>query len=235
MQATASKTQQTELTEVQSQTYIRNMIRAGFSSILYLRGIFDESHFIDRTLCGVNIKALVPKDGNASTFTQWIESGVFDALQKKYLKSIVLGVYKNAQDDGSLLESYHFSIAYTGSNGLSIDVQHFSGTKNVQSKKSLGSNVPVWPNKEQIKDATVALLRRLIVLTQTLEPLPQQRDLVMRLTYYPDVTPQDYTPSFFTSTLVRNEEEQHGPNHVQIGSVTTPFHSLSFSYVSLDT
>jgi hypothetical protein len=127
------------------------------------------------------------------------------------------------------------SIAYTGSNGLSIDVQHFSGTKNVQSKKSLGSNVPVWPNKEQIKDATVALLRRLIVLTQTLEPLPQQRDLVMRLTYYPDVTPQDYTPSFFTSTLVRNEEEQHGPNHVQIGSVTTPFHSLSFSYVSLDT
>jgi hypothetical protein len=107
MQATASKTQQTELTEVQSQTYIRNMIRAGFSSILYLRGIFDESHFIDRTLCGVNIKALVPKDGNASTFTQWIESGVFDALQKKYLKSIVLGVYKNAQDDGSLLESYH--------------------------------------------------------------------------------------------------------------------------------
>jgi hypothetical protein len=88
MQATASKTQQTELTEVQSQTYIRNMIRAGFSSILYLRGIFDESHFIDRTLCGVNIKALVPKDGNASTFTQWIESGVFDALQKKYVRKI---------------------------------------------------------------------------------------------------------------------------------------------------
>ena len=52
MAAQRVQTSSTELTETQSQTYLRNLLRASFSSILYLRGIFDESLFTDRTICG---------------------------------------------------------------------------------------------------------------------------------------------------------------------------------------
>lgn len=34
---------------------------------------------------GINIKALTPIDEHAKLLTQWIEHGVFDALQKKFV------------------------------------------------------------------------------------------------------------------------------------------------------
>lgn len=41
---------------------------------------------IDRL--GINVKTLIPADGDAKTFTQWIESGVFDALTHKYVRNL---------------------------------------------------------------------------------------------------------------------------------------------------
>ena len=55
----STKVQEAEITEAQSQVYVRNMLRASFSSILYLRGIFDEAQFTDRSLCGTFYSLLV--------------------------------------------------------------------------------------------------------------------------------------------------------------------------------
>jgi hypothetical protein len=38
-------------------------------------------------ITGINIKSLQPKSHNARTLIQWLEQGVFDALEKKYVCS----------------------------------------------------------------------------------------------------------------------------------------------------
>lgn len=124
-------------------------------------------------------------------------------------------------------------MAYTATSDVSIDVKQVVGGKLHRPSPAKASQVSQWPTKDEIKEATVGLLRRLIVLTQTLDPLPLKRELVMRLTYYPDITPSDYTPDFFTSTFDVLDDHKTAPNvdSIQIGSVATPHHSLTFSYV----
>lgn len=95
-------------------------------------------------------------------------------------------------------------------------------------------DAPKWPGREEIKNATIALLRRLLVLTQTLGALPKRRDLVMRLTYYQDVTPKDYSPRFFQSSFSPSHEGANAAtgDAIRVGELVTPFHSLAFTYVS---
>lgn len=61
----------------------------------------------------------------------------------------------------------------------------------------------VIPTKDNIKQATTTLLRRLICLTQTFPPLPDQRYMMMKLLYYTDRTPPEYSPQFFKTQLTR--------------------------------
>ena len=49
-------------------------------------------------LLDINVKTLIPTDGDAKTFTQWIESGVFDALQRKYVRKITLSSLGNVEN-----------------------------------------------------------------------------------------------------------------------------------------
>lgn len=42
----------------------------------------------------------------------WIEVGCFDALERKYLKSITLGIYLDAARPQELVEAYTFDVTY---------------------------------------------------------------------------------------------------------------------------
>jgi hypothetical protein len=53
-----------------------------------------------------------------------------------------------------------------------------------------------FPTKEDVKDATTTLIRRLMCMTTTLNRLPKERYITMRLIYYPH-TPRDYEPHYF--------------------------------------
>ncbi len=63
----------------------------------------------DRTNDG-KIKILHPE---AFLLTQWLELGVFDALETRYLKSMIFAVYCQNQITGKdqLLETYQFQVA----------------------------------------------------------------------------------------------------------------------------
>lgn len=52
----------------------------------------------------------------------------------------------------------------------------------------------------------------------------------MRLTYRPEVTPADYKPEYF-ETSYAPLEERSAMEDVQVGSINTPHHSLTFTYV----
>ena len=74
-------------------------------------------------------------------------NGIFDAMEHKYLRKVVFGIYEQANDK-KLIESYEFNFDYDNNqftlNDSIIDVQ-----KN-----------------------TRMFMKRLLVMTQNLEPLP---------------------------------------------------------------
>jgi hypothetical protein len=78
----------------------------------------------------------------------------------------------------------------------------------------------------EIKEATVVLIRRLICITQTLEPLPPERYITMRLFYSPDA-PKNYQPKFFRNVPKKAEEFVAAePFVTKVGSVSTPYYTL---------
>uniref|UniRef100_A0A8C5RH93 HORMA domain containing 2 n=1 Tax=Laticauda laticaudata TaxID=8630 RepID=A0A8C5RH93_LATLA len=82
-------------------------------------------------------------------------------------------------------------------------------------------------NGEEIKKASILLIRKLYILMQHLGPLPNDITLTMKLFYYKDVTPIDYQPHGF-----KEGESSDGllfdgdPVNLKVGSVSTGFHVL---------
>ena len=89
------------------------------------------------------------------------------------------------------------------------------------------------------------LLRTLVVLTQSLEPLPNETMMTMKLFYYDDgllpsklfkyvlfhellslllrnlVTPEDYEPPGFKAASSDNFSFEHEPMNIKVGDVST--------------
>jgi meiosis-specific protein len=73
------------VTEQESLTVVRNLLRTATSTICYIRNLFPEECFVDRLISGIQIKTLVPTTHESKTITDWLEEGVFDAIKKKYV------------------------------------------------------------------------------------------------------------------------------------------------------
>lgn len=110
-------------------------------------------------------------------FVDWLEQGVFHALQHKYLEVVLLEVFASDKPKGSnkkktgkkqLLECFSFKVSYD-KNGAQF---HVSG--------SGGTSRPL-DSKEHIKRNTSEVLRSLVALTHSLRPLPPNRILSMKV------------------------------------------------------
>ncbi|EAY09113.1 HORMA domain containing protein [Trichomonas vaginalis G3] len=213
--------QQTDtVTEVQSITLVRNILRSGISSIAYLRYLFPEENFQDTSLAGLKIKSLVPANNKEiEALNRWIEEGVFDALQKHYLRALVFSVFKEYNNPSSLLESYTFKFTYPSDGNVSLDFTAQTG--NEEKKLSFMS-------KEQIQQAWCTMIRTLITLSHALPPLPHKRHIAMRLYYYDDITPADYNPpGFAQADDAPDFEFIEESERIDVGgSVKTKFHSV---------
>ncbi|NXF99844.1 HORM1 protein, partial [Sakesphorus luctuosus] len=200
-------------TEQQSLMLVKRLLAVAVSCITYLRGIFPESAYGTRYLDDVCVKIL-REDKNcpgSSQLVKWM-LGCYDALQKKYLRQIVLAVYNHPEDPQTVTECYQFKFKYTHTGPL-LDF----GSKD-------GSDSPI--SCADTKRASVLLIRKIFVLMQTLSPLPNDVCLTMKLLYYDEVTPPDYQPPGFKEAeyegLMFNEE----PMYLNVGEVPTPFHML---------
>ena len=88
---------------------------------------------------------------------KWLQSGVFDALEKQYLKTIVLGVYLDADKPNDMVETYTFHISYPN-NEPEISLRTTSRPPTGKPKIT----------QHEIKKSTTQLMRTLLVLMQTL-------------------------------------------------------------------
>ncbi|KAJ8796762.1 hypothetical protein J1605_002032 [Eschrichtius robustus] len=113
-------------TEQQSLMLVKRLLAVSISCITYLRGIFPECAYGTRYLDDLYVKIL-KEDKNCPGSTQLVKwmLGCYDALQKKYLRMVVLAVYTNPEDPQYFLfktisECYQFKFKYT-SNGPIMD------------------------------------------------------------------------------------------------------------------
>ncbi|KAK2969300.1 hypothetical protein RJ640_030841, partial [Escallonia rubra] len=162
----------------------RNLLRIAIFNISYIRGLFPEKYFNDKT-----VPAL----------------GVYDALQKKYLKTLLFSVCEAIE--GPLIEEYAFSFSYSNSDSqeVSMNVKR-SGDKKQGGTFKCDSTTEVTPN--QMRSSACKMVRTLIQLMRTLDKMPEERTILMKLLYYDDVTPADYEPPFFRSCT---EQEAYNP------------------------
>ncbi|XP_039697467.1 HORMA domain-containing protein 1 [Pteropus medius] len=201
-------------TEQQSLVLVKRLLAVSVSCITYLRGIFPECAYGTRYLDDLCVKIL-REDKNCPGSTQLVKwmLGCYDALQKKYLRMVVLAVYTNPEDPQTISECYQFKFKYT-SNGPIMDFI----SKNQSSESSMSS--------ADTKKASILLIRKIYVLMQNLGPLPNDVCLTMKLFYYDEVTPPDYQPPGFKDGDCEGVIFEGEPMYLNVGEVPTPFHTF---------
>ncbi|GBG74246.1 hypothetical protein CBR_g17956 [Chara braunii] len=230
--ATAQAQAVAEISELESLQLTRNLLRIAIFNISYIRGLFPDKYFDDKFVpaLGMKIKKLLPADAEARRLIDWMEKGVYDALQKKYLKTLVFGLCK--QEEGPLLEDYTFSFSYP-SEGASMDITHGNGKKKTKAFSSSDSE----PTSAQMRSAACKLVRTLVQLMQTLESVPDERYLVMKIYYYDDVTPEDYEPPFFRCATDEEDDMtfpgERSPFRMKIGDVNSKYYAIALKVRSI--
>jgi len=199
-------------TKEKSKSFIKQMIALPISSIVYLRGIFGEEHFSKRFINNLEIKMLKdPKsvDDNAHMMIEWMR-GVFDALDKDYLKSVTLTIHDPADPRENPIESYTFSVEQKDGDTRSISMQR-NGEDLVDAQFS----------EENLKVAAINCLTKLCDACNVLETLPDEVVLNMELAYNDERTPKEYEPPGFQPSRpkLRGDAEE-------VGEVETRFHRL---------
>ncbi|KAG5856540.1 hypothetical protein ANANG_G00009020 [Anguilla anguilla] len=201
-------------TEQQSLIVVKKLLAIAVSCITYLRGLFPEKAYGSKYVEEQKVMILREQRScpGASQIVQWMH-GCFDALQKKYLRLVVLSIYTDPEHPQKVTECYQFKIQYTDT-GPQME---FESRNNKKVAKMACSNV---------KKASVLLVRKLYMLMQNLGPLPDSVCLNMKLSYYDEVTPQEYEPPGFKEGDSDSMMFEREPVNLTMGEVVTPFHTL---------
>ncbi|XP_014056301.1 HORMA domain-containing protein 1 isoform X4 [Salmo salar] len=198
-------------TEQQSLIVVKKLLAIAVSSITYLRGLFPEKAYGRKYVEEQKVMILREERTcpGASQIVQWMQ-GCFDALQRKYLRTVVMSIYTDPENPKKVTECYQFKVQYT-EKGPKIDFE----------SKNLGKMAC-----SNTKKSSILLVRKLYTLMQNLGPLPDNVCLNMKLSYYDDVTPQDYHPPGFMEGDGDSMQFEKEPVNLTMGEVVTPFHTL---------
>ncbi|SCU82479.1 LANO_0B06392g1_1 [Lachancea nothofagi CBS 11611] len=230
----------TGITCEQSQKLVQTMLTMSFGCLSFLRGLFPDDNFVDQRFVpekvskdynkdtngaqsnSIKIKTLVRgKSPEADLFLDWLEKGVFQSIKLKYLKALSLGVFTNENTPTDLLEDYVFGFNYNNQGEVSISV---NGEKEA---------VSLLDSRKDVQQ----LMRRFIIITQSLEPLPEKRYLSMRLLFN-DSAPPEYQPLLFKDVSHDRPATVKVPESTDletysVGSLDTKFHNVALKVLSV--
>ncbi|OIW08019.1 hypothetical protein TanjilG_20120, partial [Lupinus angustifolius] len=211
----------------------RNLLRIAIFNISYIRGLFPEKYFNDKSVPALEmkIKKLMPLDAESRRLIDWMEKGVYDALQKRYLKTLLFCVCEAV--DGPMIEEYAFSFCYSDSDNQEVSMNiNRTGNKKKGTFK-YNSTTEITP--QQMRSSACKMIRTLVQLMRTLEKMPEERTILMKLLYYDDVTPADYEPPFFRGCT--EEEAYHpwskNPLKMEVGNVNSKHFVLALKVKSV--
>ncbi|KAF3341691.1 essential protein for meiotic synapsis [Carex littledalei] len=215
----AQKVKEAEITKQDSLLLTRNLLRIAIYNISYIRGLFPEKHFNDKSVPALEmkIKKLMPMDEESRRLIDWMEKGVYDALQKKYLKTLLFCICEKME--GPMIEEYSFSFSYPKTSEEEVHMNMTcNGNKNTAATFK-SDTADVTP--DQMRRSACKMIRTLVSLMRTLDQMPQERTILMKLLYYDEVTPEDYEPPFFRG-CTENEAVNiwnRNPLKMEVGNV----------------
>ncbi|GMM30047.1 Hop1 protein [Martiniozyma asiatica (nom. inval.)] len=212
-----------KLTQLQSEKSVISVLTLSFSCIAFLRGFFNDEHFEDSQFVvddrsSIKIKTL--KKGmskEADGLVQWINTAVSDGIKNKYLKAVSLSIILDPNDPTDIFENYTFKVEYKNNEGsLVFETEAFDAIKST-------------------RQDICSLLRRFIVITQSLGNLPEKRWLSLRLLYNENC-PDKYQPMGFEDCSLEKAATIKMPINdegEQCGGMNSTYHSLNIKIMSL--
>lgn len=215
-QKVREKSKTTSMNKKQSCIFVKRMLAISVSTITYMRNMFPEAAFVDKKLEDLSVKILSKENhGEAATVVEWMQ-GVYNAIEKEYLQTMILAIVSDPNDPMSVLETYTFGFTYT--NG-----QIHTSIKNDQ-KNNITQNIPTT---EESTHSARKLIRNLIILTHNMTNLPQNVFMTLRLLYYDEQTPEDYQPPGFVAAekkdVLNNVTDKV---RIKVGNLNTPYYSF---------
>eukprot|EP01038_Epipyxis_sp_PR26KG_P004772 gene4772-6694_t len=224
----ATKQNQSLVTKSQSLVLMKNMIRISLSSICYMRDLFPTSCYKNQQYGSIEIHQLrgaekddigevIVNNQEAFLLTQWIEKGIFSALESEYLQSVTFAIfsYHPITNESIVLETYEFKVSYQNQNG------------------SASINGASMFSKESLKQQAGKFIRSLTEFTSTLDELPSDRWITIQLKYQ-DETPVDYEPEYFKSHDGSLFGSQSMPLKVKLGNIKTPHMEINAKFAGLE-
>jgi len=132
-----------------------------------------------------------------------IELGCYDALEQKYLESITLNIFTEGEDQSSLIEMYSISMQYPSSEKHRIvcDARASGSTKEGKAINQSLTLDSASSSSAPFSVQIIKMLRTMCIMMQTLDALPERKCMNMKITYYDELTPPNYQPKGFTTTI----------------------------------
>ena len=96
-------------TQAQSTAFVKKLLAVAVSNITYVRGVFPEGAYARKSLDGLPVRILKEKNDceDAGTLASYL-AGAFEALEKKYLKELILVAHLDPADQDTAIELYTF-------------------------------------------------------------------------------------------------------------------------------
>lgn len=241
---------ETSISTEQSQKLVQTMLTMSFGCLAFLRGLFPDESFIDQRFVpekvdknydkntssqssSIKVKTLVRGRSNeVDTLLDWLEQGVFKSIKMRYLKALSMGIFLDENHPNELIENYVFGFSYDENDNVSLTINNGNDPS---------TSSPPQPGKETIslldsRKMAQQLMRRFIIITQSLDPLPQKKYLTMRLMFNERTDP-NYQPILFRDATYEKQATIRIPasldkDMIEVGTLDTKIHKLTMNVLS---
>ncbi|KAK0196564.1 HORMA domain-containing protein [Armillaria mellea] len=189
----------------------------------------------------------------ADRLLNYLEYGVFDALQKQYLRTFIFAVYLDNKDPNNIIEAYTFNFQYHKLPGTDTTVPVMTLGDDTKRTPLRGFNAgkkdPVaeavskgkLPTLRDVKRSVKTLLKTLITSMTQMDVLPKRRFASFKM-FYTDDTPSEYEPPHFIAADAEKDkwffmthDMDEIPDKWSVGKVNTGHHAVNVSVTSIAT
>ncbi|TRM58574.1 HORMA domain-containing protein [Schizophyllum amplum] len=262
MQATKPRTETQAVTLAQSVEAVQTLIQAGLGCITFLRDLLPEENFTPTSFATFDDSFALSTDGSTPTpqtkqgggsfrimtmtrgcteeadrLLNYLE-GIFDALQKQYLKSFIFAIYLDQDKPNNV----YCKIPGTD---VSVPIMTLDETMNNASVGGRDQSLKTAlkqgrvPTLKDVKRSVKSLLKQVITSAQQMDCLPKKRFANFKV-LYTDLTPADYEPPGFKPGdvdkdrwYITTHDMNEIPERFTMGKLDTGHHRVKLSVASI--
>ncbi|KAG2366049.1 HORMA domain-containing protein [Suillus spraguei] len=244
----------------QSLECVQTLLKAGLGCITYLRGLLPAENFGEYRLSskgqassssgsfssdgtvGLNISGVTIMTLNrgftneGDRIIDYLENGIFEAIDKQYLRKVIFGIYLDSNDPNNVIEAYTFNFHYHKLPG-SHTVIPIMTLGDQLSKMSLARPDPVSEALKKGKIPTLGEVKRSVKFDGNSHAENRYGNFKL---FFNEDAPDDYQPPHFQAAdpednkwFFTTHTAGEVPERTSIGQVNAGWHGLDMKVVSV--